>query len=178
MKRLSSQHAVLIGFKSAGKSVIGREVARRLQKPFYDLDHHVESRFAAATGESLTCRQIMIQQGEACFREIETEVLQDLLKHPPAIISLGGGTPLSLTNQALLKGSLIIHVIAPEKMIYDRILRDGLPAFFGTKEAPDVVFSRLWNERNKIYTRLATISLLNDRDIHATVNDLTRRISP
>ena len=85
-----NRHLALAGFMGAGKTTLGEEVARRLRRPFVDLDHQIE-REAGTTIEELFARD-----GEPGFRVIEERVAASVLEGPePAVIALGGGAVLS-----------------------------------------------------------------------------------
>jgi shikimate kinase len=76
---------LLIGFRGAGKTTIGRRVARRLKRPFLDVDREIERR----TGQSV--RAFFRRRGEAEFRRFEERVLRDLARRPPHVVATGGG---------------------------------------------------------------------------------------
>ena len=83
-----SELVLLVGFMGAGKTTVGRELARVLNWPFYDLDAHIEGR----TGR--TVPQLFAEQGEPAFRKLEAQSLNELfttLEDEPAVIALGGG---------------------------------------------------------------------------------------
>src|SRR3954454_11539515 len=91
------RHLALAGFMGAGKTTLGREVARRLERPFLDLDHEIE-RETGATIEDLFARD-----GESGFRLIEAGVAASMLDGPePAVIALGGGAVISPDTRDLL----------------------------------------------------------------------------
>jgi len=172
----SDKHIILIGFKHVGKSVIGKEIAMRLHKEHVDLDTQMERRYAKTRGEALTCRQIMQREGQALFRELEHEALQEVIAFPAAVISVGGGTPLDERNQTLMKAHRIVHVLAPRGVVFERIMVNGRPAFFSTEEDPYVSFKRLWREREKIYTRLTSISVYNNGSIELAADQLLKTL--
>src|SRR4051812_10321851 len=87
MKR-ESEVVLLVGFMGAGKTTVGRELARVLNWSFYDLDARIEAR----TGK--TVPQVFADQGEPTFRKLEAQSLSELftaLEDEPAVIALGGG---------------------------------------------------------------------------------------
>ena len=80
------RHLALIGFMGAGKSTVGAEVSRRLDRLFVDIDRVVEER--AGT----TIPRLFAERGETAFRALEAEAALEALRRPePAVISLGGG---------------------------------------------------------------------------------------
>ena len=88
----------LIGMPGSGKSTIGRYLAESLGLPVYDLDKLVE----AAAGKSIP--DIFANEGENRFRELEKEVLREVIaNHPKGIISTGGGAPCYFDNFAKMQ---------------------------------------------------------------------------
>lgn len=87
MKRL-----ILIGYMGAGKTTIGRALARELGLDFYDLDWYIEDRFHKKIPE------IFAQSGEEGFREIEKKMLHEVGEFENVVISCGGGTPCFFDN--------------------------------------------------------------------------------
>src|SRR5580765_7966501 len=80
-----NRHVVLVGFMGAGKSTVGAEVARRLGRPFYDIDEEIE----AAHGPIW---DLFAEQGETAFRELEARFARERCSAPePSVIALGGG---------------------------------------------------------------------------------------
>ena len=81
------KHLALIGFMGAGKSTLGRELARLTHRPFVDTDEEIEKRFGPI-GE-------LFERGEPEFRRIEEQVVAEALAGPTSVIALGGGAVLS-----------------------------------------------------------------------------------
>jgi shikimate kinase len=90
-------HIFVTGFMGVGKSTVGRCLARTLELPFVDLDEAIESR----TGETIA--DIFDRRGEAAFRELETEVLGEVVQGPPAVIATGGGTVTGEESRVLME---------------------------------------------------------------------------
>lgn len=164
-----------MGFKHVGKSVIGKEIAKKLHKTFVDLDRKIEAIYEAEHHKKTSCRQIMLKEGQDYFRELEHRALLELSHLKPSVISLGGGTPLYEKNQVLMKGHCIVHVTAPKAVTFERIMMHGRPAFFSPDENVLETFNRLWSERDKIYKSLSMITVKNDRSIkEAAVEIITK----
>lgn len=86
------QRIVLIGYMGAGKTTIGRVLARKLQLEFFDLDWYVESRYR------MKIPQIFAERGESGFRELERLMLHEVAEMEDVVISCGGGTPCFFDN--------------------------------------------------------------------------------
>lgn len=119
----------LIGFMCSGKSTVGRALAPLLGLPFIDLDRVVEQR----VGPLLPFIQ---REGEPAFREVESEVLQELVQGPPAVIATGGGTPCEKDHLKVMKeAGKVIWLDVPMDHLMPRIERAGgdRPLLFGLK---------------------------------------------
>jgi shikimate kinase len=83
-----SELVLLVGFMGAGKTTVGRELARLLNWSFYDLDALIEGR------SGRTVPALFAEQGESGFRKLEVQTLRELLEtleDEPAVVALGGG---------------------------------------------------------------------------------------
>lgn len=95
---------ILFGFKSCGKTFLGKELARRLSLPFVDTDERLFARFGKnAPG-------LFREMGQVAFRDCESQIVQELTPKPRSIIALGGGSLDSLQN--------ILHVQQLGALVY------------------------------------------------------------
>ncbi|HEX8153860.1 MAG TPA: shikimate kinase, partial [Thermoanaerobaculia bacterium] len=76
----------LVGFMGAGKTTIGRELASRIDTPFFDLDELVEA------AEKTTIKELFATQGEPYFRKRERDILRSTKHLESAVVATGGGT--------------------------------------------------------------------------------------
>lgn len=83
---------LLIGFMAAGKTTLGKALARDLGLQFIDLDHYIESRYHC------TISQLFAERGEEAFRQIERNMLHEVAEFENVVISTGGGTPCFFDN--------------------------------------------------------------------------------
>lgn len=93
---MTSDKLYLIGFMGAGKSTIARALGRRIGWRVVDIDEHIESR------ERRSVASIFTQSGEPYFRQMERQVLGDLLPERNLIIATGGGTFAEPDNRVLM----------------------------------------------------------------------------
>ncbi|MBO4614160.1 MAG: shikimate kinase [Bacteroidales bacterium] len=106
----------LVGFMGAGKSVIGRRLAKSLNISFYDLDEEIESRY------KMSVTSIFQKYDEACFRKLETTVLESFSEKDNYVLSCGGGTPCFGNNMALLNSlGTTIYIKLPAEKLAGRI---------------------------------------------------------
>ncbi len=104
---------ILIGFMGAGKTTVGKELAKSGLE-FIDTDAYIEE------CEKMRISEIFAQKGEAYFRQAETKALKTLLAQDKQfVISCGGGMPLRAENRALLKklGMVVYLKIRPETVL-------------------------------------------------------------
>ncbi len=136
----------LTGFMGVGKSVIGRELARLLRRPFIDLDLSIES----AAGSSVA--SLFARRGEAAFRKLERKALLRAAKRQGVIIALGGGTLLDPRHRALVKkGGLLIRLSCSRAELVRRLrpTRALRPILAGGSLNARVL--RLLSERREAY---------------------------
>lgn len=154
---------ILMGFKSVGKSTIGKELAQWLDCPWIDLDERVEARYFDKLKRRRTVRQIVHWHGDDFFQTMSHAALKQALSprkyaYQARVLSLGGGTPMYAANQDLLKntkGHFLIYLRASKKMVFERMMAQGLPAFLKESEHPEEAFEHLWELRTAVYQRLA-----------------------
>lgn len=171
------KHIILIGYKSVGKSAVGRELARELKMPFADLDEEMEKMYEQENGSALNRRQIMLAVGQNAFRELEHRALQTALKNTSrSIISLGGGAPLLPKNKTLIKNHLVAQITAPKNIVFERIMINGKPAFFPDNEHPLVSFNRTWNDRKTVYDSLTNFKIDNSGSLTEAVQIIKQKI--
>lgn len=106
----------LVGFMGTGKSSIGQIVADQLHFEFLDTDSLIEKR----AGKSIT--EIFAQNGEAMFRELECQLVEELAERKKIVISTGGGLVVNPANLAGLQThALIVCLWASPEIIWERI---------------------------------------------------------
>ena len=109
----------LVGLPGSGKSTVGRQLARRLQLPFFDSDHIIEERL----GYSI--REAFERDGEDSFRDLEEVVLDELTQNPKAVVSTGGGAVLRpATRQRLRERGQVVYLNSTPEEIYRRLRHD------------------------------------------------------
>ncbi|MDR0891581.1 MAG: shikimate kinase [Mediterranea sp.] len=89
----------LTGYMGAGKTTLGKALARKLGIPFIDLDWHIEERFHRSVSE------LFAERGEAGFRELERLMLHEVAEFEDVVISTGGGAPCFFDNMAFMNSA-------------------------------------------------------------------------
>jgi 3-dehydroquinate synthetase len=137
------KHLALIGFMGAGKTRLGRELARLTHRLFVDTDEEIEKRFGPI-GE-------LFEQGEPRFRQIEEQIVAEALAGPTAVIALGGGAVLSeSTRKRLRRTAFVAWVTVDVETAWARVGNSGRPLARDREE-----FERLFEERVDLYDLLA-----------------------
>jgi shikimate kinase len=78
-------HIVLVGLPGSGKTTVGRAAAKIAGKPFIDFDEEIVRR------EGMPVAQFFATRGEPAFRALERQLTEELVEHPPSVVSPGGG---------------------------------------------------------------------------------------
>lgn len=107
---------ILIGYMGAGKTTLGRALARRLGVQFYDLDWYVESRMHR------TVKQLFDERGEEGFRRVEHNMLHEVAEFEDVIVSCGGGTPCFFDNMDYMNSrGITVYLKATPEVLYDHL---------------------------------------------------------
>ncbi len=147
---------VLIGAPGSGKTTVGVGLAAHLQWPFVDTDALIEMK------ESKRITDIFVDEGEEYFREIEFKVLQEVLLEPSAVVSLGGGAPISQRAQEtlLVSESSIVFLDVSLATAAPRVgFNRDRPLLLGN---PRAQWQALSDQRRPIYEKLSTLSIKVD----------------
>ncbi|MBQ6760599.1 MAG: shikimate kinase [Prevotella sp.] len=101
---------LLIGYMGAGKTTVGKELARQLGVTFYDLDWYIETRMRMRVPE------IFAQKGEEGFRDVEQRMLHEVAEFENVVVSCGGGTPCFYDNMDYMnrQGEVVYLRATPE----------------------------------------------------------------
>ena len=110
---------VLVGMPGAGKSSVGRQLARRLNVAFWDSDAVIEQRIGC------TIREFFDREGEAAFRDLEAEVIRELCTGDDCVLATGGGSVLRPENRAVLHANgTVMYLRASPDQLYRRLKND------------------------------------------------------
>jgi shikimate kinase len=141
----------LVGLMGAGKTSVGKLLARRLGKVFYDSDHEIER----ATGVRIPV--IFEIEGESGFRARETRVLAELAKSSDIVLATGGGAVLAEENRRLLsEHGTVVYLRASPHDLYYRTRHDRNRPLLQT-ENPLAKLTSLYSERDALYREVADV---------------------
>jgi shikimate kinase len=150
-QRRTSGNVFLVGLMGAGKTSVGKLLAKRLDKAFYDCDHEIE----VATGVKIPV--IFEIEGEAGFRARETRMLAELAARSDMVLATGGGAVLSAENRALLTGNgIVVYLRAAATDLWQRTRHDKNRPLLRTAE-PLGRLEQLHAERDPLYSSVADI---------------------
>ena len=138
----------LVGLMGAGKTTLGRQLARRLDKRFVDADHELEARLG------VTIPTIFEIEGEAAFRDREVQTLGELALMENIVLSTGGGVVLRAENRELLKTSgTVLYLHVDPAMLYERVRHARhRPLLHGDTRAR---LDELYAQRDTLYREVA-----------------------
>ena len=141
----------LIGPMGAGKSTIARQLAATLDKEFVDADRELE----AHTGVGIPL--IFEYEGEAGFRERESQLLAELVMREGIVLATGGGVVLSARNRAHLAGrGLVVYLDAPVDLLVARVSRDRNRPLMQTGD-PKSTMQEIMRVRDPLYREAADV---------------------
>jgi shikimate kinase len=116
----------LVGFMGSGKTTVGRELAARIDAPFFDLDELIEA------ADKMSIREMFAQKGEPYFRKRERDLLRSTRHLESAVVATGGGTFTFDENiQFIQSEGLSVYLSAPYALLRARIgsSKDDRPLF-------------------------------------------------
>ena len=169
-KAMGDRSIVLIGLMGAGKTAIGRRLAKQLGLPFIDADNEIER----AAGQSIS--DIFGEHGEAYFRDGERKVIARLLDNGPQVLATGGGAYInSETRKSIAEKGISVWLKADLDVLLERVGRRDNRPLLKTGD-PKQVMRKLMNERYPIYGE-ADIAVQSRNVTHVTiVNEIMKAL--
>jgi shikimate kinase len=157
----------LVGMPGCGKSTIGRQLARMRELLFVDVDHEIEHRLGCAI------REFFDREGEDAFRDIEQDVLADVLKASnAAVVATGGGAVLRAENRAALRrSSTVVYLRAMPDDLARRLSRDTHRPLLQVAD-PRQRLRELYAIRDPLYREVAHMSVDTAHRSAATIVNL------
>lgn len=148
----------------AGKSSVGRQLAKQLDYPFIDSDHEIEDR----TGARISL--IFDIEGESGFRDREEQMIEELTQRNNIVLATGGGAVLRESNrQHLHERGTVIYLAASVDQLFERTRRDRNRPLLQTND-PKAKITELLEARDPLYREVAHIVIDTDgRSVRSVV---------
>jgi shikimate kinase len=146
-----SNNIFLVGLMGAGKTTVGRILARELHKTFVDTDREIEKR----TGVAIPV--IFEFEGEAGFRAREAVVIGEFVHHDQVVLATGGGAVLQPENRTLLAANgRVVYLHAQPHDLFQRTRRDRNRPLLQTAD-PQAKLAELYGARDPLYREIADV---------------------
>lgn len=149
----------------AGKTTIGRKLARKLKFQFFDSDQEIENR----TGVKIAL--IFDIEGETGFRTRETDIIDELTKHPEIVLATGGGAVLDPVNRkALCERGVVVYLQAGLGHLVKRTAADTKRPLLNV-DNPKQRLASLLEQRDPIYREMADLIVKTDNKAQNKIVD-------
>lgn len=167
------QNIFLVGLMGAGKSTIGRHLAKSLGMEFVDSDHEIERR----TGASIPL--IFDVEGEAGFRQREKKVIAELTRRNGIVLATGGGVVLDPDNRDCLRErGKVIYLYATVEQLLARTAKDRNRPLLQTAD-PRARLQELMTARDALYREVADVVVdTGGRTAHSAEREILAKIRP
>ena len=150
----------LIGFMGSGKSLIGKQLAEKLNIKYIDLDNFIEE------SENITIAGIFNNSGEAYFRELEEKYLQETIKEDNILVSTGGGTPTIHGLMDIMNNiGETIYLECCTETLFERLHKDKEERPMISNLSDESLMRYIENkmEERKLFYKKSTHTICNDR---------------
>ncbi len=156
----------------AGKSTVGRVLARRLKWRFIDSDHEIERRCG------VKIPVIFEIEGEAGFRARETQIIAELTALEGVVLATGGGVVLSEVNRRHLGAQgTVVYLWARPEHLFERVRQDKNRPLLATAD-PMTRLQELYTERDPLYRSVADLVIeTGTQSVQALTRDLLERLN-
>lgn len=161
----------LVGLMGAGKTTVGKLLAKHLHKIFYDSDHEIERR----TGVNIPL--IFDIEGEDGFRSRERIVIDDLSQKGDIVLATGGGAVLNPETRENLKNrGIVVYLRANVEELWQRTRHDRNRPLLQTDD-PHAKLTQLFEQRDPLYREVADIIMdTSKQSVQSLVHDLEEKL--
>ena len=161
---------LLTGFMGAGKTTVGKKLAKRLGYFFIDTDREIEKEQGCSIAE------IFKYGGEECFRDLETDILQKLQTKQNLVIATGGGMVLRNENRSLMQSlGTRVYLKVELQELMRRLKKDKKRPLL-QKLKPEEHILEMLQQRKSIYEEAECIIDTTDLSPHQMVTEIIRKI--
>ncbi len=150
---------VLTGMPSCGKSTLGRRFAAMTGRPFFDVDEYIEK------SHGVSPKKIILTEGEAAFRDVETKAVKELSKLSGAVIATGGGSVLRAENVRALKSNGVLIYLKRDIKLLENTNRPL---------SENIGIEKLYELRKGVYESVADGTVLNDGEFENILKELQK----
>ncbi len=162
---MTHQSIYLVGLMAVGKSTVGKLLAERLNRPFFDSDKEIERKAGAAIS------WIFDVEGEEGFRDREEQVIYELTKVPGVVVATGGGVVEREKNRKRISaGGLVLHLDCPNKTLIKRVRKDKKRPLLQSTNVGEVMIN-LKKRRDPLYEEIANHKFVTDRQSTSALVD-------
>lgn len=156
-KQFGTNNVYLVGLMGAGKTTIGRSLAKRLNLDFLDSDREIEAR----TG--VTIPTIFEIEGEEGFRRREMQMIVELSHLRGRVVATGGGVVLREENRASLRSNgFVVYLNVPPQTLWERTRNDRNRPLLQVAD-PLLKLKELYTERDPLYREVADLVIDSSR---------------
>lgn len=162
----------LVGFMGAGKTTVGKALARELDRRFVDLDAEVSRR------TNLSVPAIFDERGERAFRKIEADALAEVVADLDTVIGCGGGVVTTAGGRRALSKALVVYLAMDESALVSRLAKTrGRPLLEGLEgDALAARVHKLLAKRRPLYAQVADIAVDAARPTAEVVKRINREM--
>ncbi|MEK7286840.1 MAG: shikimate kinase [Nitrospirota bacterium] len=166
------RNVVLIGFMGTGKSAVGRRLAKAVSFRFVDTDQIIEKRVGKKIAD------LFLEEGEGRFREVEMEVVREVMSGQGVVVSTGGGAVIRQENRDLFsQNGTVVYLTARPDIILDRAGRRPQQRPLLQGDDPMSTIKRLIDEREPFYRQTAQFSVdTSDLSIEVAVSKIKEMV--
>jgi shikimate kinase len=151
-----AQNIIFVGPMGAGKTTIGKQLARQLGRTFYDSDRVIEER----TGANIPL--IFEMEGEEGFRRREKAIIAELTNKQDIVLATGGGVVLDPENRdQITRQGFVIYLKAPLDQLFNRTAKDKNRPLLQTPD-PRKKLEEILNARDPLYREVADVVIETD----------------
>jgi shikimate kinase len=167
---------ILVGYMAVGKTTIGKELAKKTNLKYFDLDELIEK------NENKTISELFNQKGELYFRKIEHQIFETLITNEDSfVLSTGGGTPCYYNNHLFLEDKKVssVYLNASIDLIFERLIKENYhrPLINKLKETELKEFiSKHLFERSFFYLKARIKISVDNKSIDQICEELMKRL--
>ena len=152
-----SNNIYLVGMMGAGKTTVGRHLAKRLHLRFVDCDQEIEAR------SGVKIPVIFEIEGEAGFRRREAQMIEELTQLDGIVMATGGGAVLAEGNRRYLaRNGFVVYLCAPPAALYERTRHDRNRPLLQV-DSPQARLTEIYAERDPLYRSVADLVVEGNR---------------